>query len=94
MVESDRLQQVPEKEKDGRERARFQYGTITVQSTAAEHKPQKHEERAKEEPEQQERKRRDLLKRGFGSGKCGTPNDRGQEKGKSRHGGKVLSESA
>jgi hypothetical protein len=46
MVEPDGLQQVPEKEEDGRERARPQYGTIMVQPTAAHHKPQKHQQRA------------------------------------------------
>lgn len=42
MEESDRLQQVPEEEKDGRERAGFQDGMITVQSTTTNHKPQQH----------------------------------------------------
>lgn len=85
MAEPDRLQQIPEKEKDGRERARSQYGTIMVESTAANDKPQQYEQSPEKEPEQQERKRRNLLKRGFGSRKCGAPNDGGQEKGKSRH---------
>lgn len=78
MEESDRLQQVPEKEKDGRERAGSQYGMITVQSAATNHKPQQYQQRAEEEPEQQERKGRNLLKRCFGCGKCSTPDDRGQ----------------
>ncbi|CUS33556.1 hypothetical protein COMA2_130121 [Candidatus Nitrospira nitrificans] len=85
MAEPDCLQQIPEKEEDGRKRARPQYGTIMVESTAADDKPQHYEQSPEKEPEQQERKRRNLLKRGFGSGKGGAPNDGGQEKGKSRH---------
>jgi hypothetical protein len=85
MTEPDRLQQIPEKEEDGRERARSQYGTIMVESTTANDKPQEYQQSPEKEPKQQERKRSDLLKRRFGSGKCGTPNNGGQEKGKSRH---------
>ena len=75
MLKPHGLQQITQKEKDRGERARRQYVAVTVQLVTIDPKPQQHQQRAEKESEQQERKGRDLLKRGFGRGKRGTPDD-------------------